>query len=467
MDTYPGLAWMKDEEGRYVYVNRQMSELFGLPEEELHAQGVRGLAGVDAESIEADDAFVRATGKPTERVEGLGIGEQRRTFASTRFAIPREGKPPFVAGVARDITDILAAEHAAARSERQFHELVEAANSAIIYYDADGLVLFANSYANELFGYEEGLAGKNVGILLPDTDQEGRSLAGLVTAVTADPGKYSHYENENITKDGRRLWMTWYNREITDEDGNFGVMAIGTDRTVQHEAEQELQRNQVALRSLASELSLAEERERRRIATEIHDNLSQTLAIASMRAAMLEQMCATEEAAPQIAELRSLLSSAVADTRSVTFELSPPILYQVGLEAAIRWLGEQAQERHGIQFQMIDDQKPRTLTDDVRTVLFQSIREIFANMIKHAQAHHVTVRLETLKDRLVTRVEDDGVGFDPAKANWKSGQKAGFGLFNIRERLDYLGGSLEIDSAPGRGTRTTLVAPLAGEPAEV
>jgi signal transduction histidine kinase len=236
---------------------------------------------------------------------------------------------------------------------------------------------------------------------------------------------------------------------------------------VQHEAEQELQRNQVALRSLASELSLAEERERRRIATEIHDNLSQTLAIASMRAAMLEQMCATEEAAPQIAELRSLLSSAVADTRSVTFELSPPILYQVGLEAAIRWLGEQAQERHGIQFQMIDDNEPRTLTDDVRTVLFQSIREIFANMIKHAQAHHVTVRLETLKDRLVTRVEDDGVGFDPAKANWKSGQKAGFGLFNIRERLDYLGGSLEIDSAPGRGTRTTLVAPLAGEPAEV
>ncbi|MGE5531140.1 MAG: MASE3 domain-containing protein [Bacteroidota bacterium] len=468
MDTYPGLAWIKDDEGRYVYVNRQMSEIFGLEDEELLEQRAMVLPGIDADSIEADDALVRTTGKPVERVEDLGIGDRRRTFASTRFAVPREGKPPFVAGVARDITDILAAEHAAARSERQFQELVEAANSAIIYYDADGLILFANSYANELFGYSDGLGGRNVSILLPEADQQGRSLAGLRTALTANPERYSDYENENITRDGGRLWMDWHNRKIIDEEGNFGgVMAIGTDRTVQHEAEQELQRSQTALRSLASELSLAEERERRRIATEIHDNLSQTLAIASMRAAMLEQICATEEAAPQIAELRSLLSSAVADTRSVTFELSPPILYQVGLEAAIRWLGEQTQERHGIQFQMIDDQKPRTLTDDVRTVLFQSIREIFANMIKHAQAHKVTVHLETLNDRLVARIEDDGIGFDPAKASWKSGQKAGFGLFNIRERLAYLGGSLEIDSAPGRGTHTTLIAPLAEAPAKV
>lgn len=466
MDTYPGLAWIKDEQGRYVYANKQMTETFGFEDDELLGRHTSELPGVDADRIEADDEAIRSTGRPIERVEDVGPADLGRTFASTRFALPRDGKPPLIAGVARDITEILAAENAAARSERRFRELVEGANSAIIYYDAKGLVLFANPYANDLFGYPEGLQGRSVTILLPETDERGELLTGLVSAVTADPERYSYYENENITRDGRRLWMAWSNRSVVDEEGKFeGIMAIGTDQSVQHEAEQELRHSQAALRRLASELSLAEERERRRIATEIHDNLSQTLAIASMKAAMLEQAC-EEETAPLVAELRSLLSSAVADTRSVTFELSPPILYQVGLEAAIRWLGENTQERHGIEFHMVDDGRPRAVTDDVRTVLFQSMREIFANMIKHAQASKVTVRLETLQDRLVARVEDDGVGFDPAKANWKGGQKAGFGLFNIQERLDYLGGSLEIDSAPGRGTRTTLTVPLVEVSAE-
>ncbi|MHB8995488.1 MAG: MASE3 domain-containing protein [Armatimonadota bacterium] len=467
MDTYPGLAWIKDEQGRYVYANKQMTEMFGFEDDELLGRHASELPGIDADRIEADDEAIRETGRAIERVEDVGPAGLGRTFASTRFALPREGKPPLVAGVARDITEILAAEKAAARSERQFRELVEGANSAIVSYDSQGLVLFANPYANNLFGYPEGLQGKNVSILLPEIDEQGNSLTGLVSSITADPEQYSYHENENITRDGRRLWMTWSNRSLIDEDGRFeGVMAVGTDRTVQHEAEQELRRSQAALRRLASELSLAEERERRRIATEIHDNLSQTLAIASMKAAMLEQACG-EETAAQVAELRSLLSSAVADTRSVTFELSPPILYQVGLEAAIRWLGEQTQERHGIEFHMIDDGRPRTVTEDVRTVLFQSMREIFANMIKHAKASTVTVRLDTLQNRLLARVEDDGVGFDTAKANWKSGQKAGFGLFNIQERLDYLGGSLEIDSAPGRGTRTTLTVPLVEAPTEL
>jgi PAS domain S-box-containing protein len=361
------------------------------------------------------------------------------------------------------------ADRARAHSEARFHDLIETATSTIIQFDLQKRVQFVNQFGEQLLGWrEEELLGKDVNLIIPSQEQSGRSLVGLIDEIIANPKAHAATENENLTRDGRRLWMAWSNQGVYDEAGNMvGVLAIGTDRTTEKEARQELLENQERLRSLASELVLAEERERRRLATEIHDNLSQTLAVARLKVQTLERDDKAQALSEQLQALDDLLAEAVANTRSITFDLSPPILYQVGLSAAIEWLGEQTQTRHGIEFHFHDDGHDKPVTDDVRTTVFQAVREVFANLIKHAQARNVWVEVLAFSGTLMVQVKDDGVGFVQEEAQWTAHKPSGFGLFNIRERLDYVCGFVSIKSATGQGTTVTIMAPLATQRLEL
>lgn len=141
----------------------------------------------------------------------------------------------------------------------------------------------------------------------------------------------------------------------------------------------------------------------------------------------------------------------------MTFELSPPVLYELGLEAALEWLAEQFQKRHRIPCELKDDGRAKPLGDDVRAMLFRAANELLLNVAKHAHAHAARVSVRRLAQEVRVTVEDDGVGFDTSEARARS---RGFGLFNIRERLEQIGGHVEIKSGPGRGTRVTIAAPL-------
>jgi signal transduction histidine kinase len=230
--------------------------------------------------------------------------------------------------------------------------------------------------------------------------------------------------------------------------------------TERKRAEARLLTYQQRLRSLASQLSLTEERERRRLATELHDRVSQTLAICKIKLGMLRQLASSTELAEALDEIDKYLKEIVRATRALTFEISSPILYQLGLEAALEWLTEQTWERDGIPSEFRDDRRPKPLDDDVRVLLFQAVRELLVNVAKHAQAHSVKVVIRREDSNVQIVVEDDGVGFTtfPIGSHWS--EIKGFGLFSIRERLDYLGGQLKIKSERGNGTRVTLVAPL-------
>ena len=222
----------------------------------------------------------------------------------------------------------------------------------------------------------------------------------------------------------------------------------------------ERKRMEAQLRSLASELSLAEERERRRLAIDLHDRIGQALAICKIKLGSLRETVSSTDVAVSIDEIRELLDQIIQDTRSLTFELSSPILYELGLEAAVESLAEQVQKQHGILSTFEDDGQHKPLDDDVRVVLFQAVRELLVNVAKHAQANSVKVSIQRYDSDIRIGVEDDGVGFDTSEIGYSTN---GFGLFSIRERLDYLGGHLEVRSEPGRGTLVTLVAPLKSE----
>ncbi len=225
-------------------------------------------------------------------------------------------------------------------------------------------------------------------------------------------------------------------------------------------AQEKFRRYHDKLRVMASKLSLAEEQERRRLAVEVHDRISQNLAFSKIKLGALKASMANSESTAIMEEVLGLIDEAVQDTRSITSELGSPVLYELGLAPAVQWLTQQTRQRHGISLTFKDESQSASVTEDIRVLLFQAVRELLANVVKHSGAS--TGRVSVTKDdhHIRIEVEDDGVGFDTAQLGSRVDKTGGFGLFSIMERLDPLGGDIKIVSEPGRGTRVTLRAPL-------
>jgi PAS domain S-box-containing protein len=261
----------------------------------------------------------------------------------------------------------------------------------------------------------------------------------------------------------KRGWVIGTYAPHRDAVGRInGVIGVVRDITERKRAEEELVAYQKRLRSLASELALVEQRERRRLATYLHDHIGQNLAMAKIKMDALWPSASKTDLAAAFDEIRGTMGSTIESTRSLTFDLSPPILYELGFEPAVEWLTEQFHERHGIVCRLKDDGQPKPLGDDLRAVLFEAVRELLYNVVKHAQARGATVSLRREGGEIRVMVEDDGVGFARDSAASRQARGGGFGLFNVRERLAHFGGRLQVESAPGRGTCVTLVAPLGG-----
>ena len=164
--------------------------------------------------------------------------------------------------------------------------------------------------------------------------------------------------------------------------------------------------------------------------------------------------------AESLKEVVDIIEQTIKDTRSLTFELSPPILYQFGLEAALEWLVDQMKKQYGMAIHFENDKKAKPLEESVLILLFQAVRELLINVTKHAKAQKVKVVSCKYDEKIKITVEDDGIGFTVSNNGSSNYRNDGFGLFSIEERLDGLGGNLEIESEPGRGTCITITAPL-------
>lgn len=224
-------------------------------------------------------------------------------------------------------------------------------------------------------------------------------------------------------------------------------------------SEQCLLVNQEKLRALSSQLTLAEERERRRIAVDLHDRISQSLALTQIKIGLLTQTRPAYYSPSALEEIENEIQSIIQDTRTLTFEISPSILYELGVEAAIEWIAESMMPKYGIEISVDGDGQDGHLTDSLRVLIFRSVRELLFNIVKHARANQVGIRLRHHPNCFDVMVSDDGIGFDPLDAGPENPTTQGFGLFSIQERLSAIGGKFDIDSAPGRGTRITLIVP--------
>ncbi len=213
------------------------------------------------------------------------------------------------------------------------------------------------------------------------------------------------------------------------------------------------------LRKLASELTHAENRERRRLAVVLHDHLQQILVAAKLKVDMLDHGRANGGRKQALREASQMLQQAIDSSRSLAVELSPPILYEAGLAPAVEWLGRQMHEKHGLEVDLQVDESV-TASEETGVLIFHALREALFNIVKHARVRRAAVRMSARSaDRLMITVTDAGVGFQTTPLAEVRGEPRGLGLLSIRERLEAVGGSLKVESTPGEGTQVTMTVP--------
>ena len=292
-----------------------------------------------------------------------------------------------------------------------------------------------------------------------------RELAAAAYRALAEDRVVADLGTRFSCRDGTYRWLSWSSFPYPDRRLVFSVVR---DITEQKDAERRLLDYQDRLRALSAQLAVAEERERRQLAGAIHDGLAQQLFAARATVTLLRYPEKLADQARIVDEALGILDDSMREARSLSFELYPPVLYEVGLEAALAWLARHWSDRTGIACRLeAEDTEvdPLSLGEDLRALVYQSARELLANVAKHATATEVVVTLRHERAQVRLVVADNGRGLaanvEPTNSGPRDGQ-LGFGLFSIRERLRSVGGRFRLDSRPGAGVRVELTVPLGG-----
>ncbi len=289
-------------------------------------------------------------------------------------------------------------------------------------------------------------------------DVQSRStIRSVMQHLTSGRSDHAQMECRLVRRDGDPIWGRISLRLLREHGQPLRFIPMVEDITEGVLARKQLQESESQLRALASEVARTEERERRRLASELHDNLGHELALAAIHLdSGLHQLQPTSERQrADLENVREGLARAITSVRSLTFDLSPPELYQLGLRAAVDSLVERLGARSELAVDVIEIGAPRKLSDDLRALCFTVVRELLVNVVKHAGVSTAGVELHWRDSRLSLKVVDRGAGFAPEIA-----MGSGFGLLSMRERLHLLGGEMLIESAPGEGTEIAVSVPL-------
>ena len=270
-----------------------------------------------------------------------------------------------------------------------------------------------------------------------------------------------------------------YNASIyRDERGEVqGVFAAARDVTARNKALRELkcahdelearvaertaalEQAHMQMKKVSFELVWAEEKERERIAGELHDQVGQSLLLAKMKLDALAENVKSDSLFVQAQEASSLIESSIQDIRSLTFRIRPPILDTSGIETALEWLCSSIRNDYALRIDFTNDCHPKPLSKEMRYSLYHAVRELLINVAKHAGTDHARLSIKSDGCTLVVQVADTGVGFSHPDAQFKHVRNGGYGLYNLQQRIKQMGGRILIESAPGRGTSVTLTVP--------
>jgi PAS domain S-box-containing protein len=392
-----------------------------------------------------------------------------------RFGLPENRQ---VAIFFRNITERRQAEEALRESEARFRNMADYSPLMLWVTDGEGQCTYLNRSWYEFTGQTEE-TGLGLG-WLDALHPEDRKAAGDLFLSANEQREPFRVEYRIRRRDGEYRWAIDAAVPRVGGNGQFlGYIGSVIDITERKQAEEALRRmneelearvedrtreltaSQSRLRDLATELNLAGQRERGRLATELHDYLAQLLALSRIRLAQAKRQLGTPALEATVNEVQEVIDQALAYTRSLVAQLSPPLLKEFGLLMALRWLAEQMQQRNLVVSLDVETGAP-ALPEDHAMLLFQSVRELLMNVVKHAGTDRARITVAEMDGWLHILVADEGVGFLPTDSSVtaKEGAAPGFGLFSIHERLRSLGGRFELQTHPGRGTKAALIIPL-------
>lgn len=384
--------------------------------------------------------------------------------------------------LARQMADLLEriqAETGRRVSEERFRKLFFLAGSGIAITDLNGRIQQCNPVFCTLLGYtEEELYDIDFPTLMHPDDWEANREA--IHRLKNQECPFVELEHRYLHKHGHSIFVRKFISILPNLGGPPQLIIFALDITDRKKTEDQLRRlkdqlqvkvkqrtrklmaSQDRLRALASQLTLTEERERRKLAHDLHDYLAQMLVVGGMKLDQIKHATSfPSEAEQAVHDLEQILQQALTYTRTTIADLTPPGLQEIGLFSALEWLAE-VMHKHGLHVEVQTLSKEIPLAEETAIWLFQSVRELLFNVLKHARAEHATIRFTTdHTDQLCLSVEDGGTGMDVDAILQK--QKPGhLGLFAIQERMKALGGRMDIMSHPGQGTQVQLVLPLPG-----
>jgi PAS domain S-box-containing protein len=344
------------------------------------------------------------------------------------------------------------------QSRSRFKELYDFAPVGYVTLDKFGIIIEANLTAATLLSVTRAaLIGKYIQSFM---DRENADALHLFLRKSLPSGMTEILECRLCPVDGTPFEISLNvsgEYDLSDRPVRYRVVLVDVSRLKL--MERKALETGDRLRSLAAELTLSEERTRRTIAQTLHDEVGQTLALARMKISSAVNLPKNDAVEKITQEVLDMLSLAIQQTRTLMMEISPPVLHDLGIDAAIAWMAEKMSSAHGIAIETVKRGDFSDVEQDLRIMLYQMTKELLINVVKHSCCHHAVVTLERVEQTIGIAVRDDGKGFDVTGAGSPAAD-SGFGLFSIRERLKPYNGSLHIESWKGKGTAVSIRLPV-------
>ena len=392
--------WIIDAAGSIKFANRRMREITG--HDTLENRKIYDLLDQDNQERLREVMAQNRMNKVAQ--QELDITCRNQELASVIMSsVPLFEDGHFVGAFAM-FSDITALRE----TEKRFRKIFEEAAIGMTLGDLNGRLLDANPAFLKMLGYEKHeVVQKHFKDFLHPED----GLKSVRLFQELGKGSRDSYSRENryLHKDNRVVWGQ-VTVSLLRAAGGAPQFAIGmvADISDRKKAEEDIRTYQEQLQSLASELSLTEERERRRLGTDLHDHIGQALAVSKIKLGVLQKSVTAKKQAKSLGEVRELIDQMIQDTRSLTFELSLPVLYELGFEAAVEWFARQVRSQHGLKVDVQNDMVPIPMDDEIKVLLFRSVRELMLNIVKHAQAHNARVTIRREDDELTSRWKTTG-----------------------------------------------------------
>ena len=479
-------VWVIDKHAKTSFVNPSMAALLGYTPGEM--AGMHLFEFMDREGIEIAKTKIEQRRKGTKEQHEFKFhhkdGTPVYTLIETTPLFDDEGRYSGALASVMDISDRKRAEEILESKNRLMSTLLENLEMGVFMVEAPtGKPLLANRRAKELLG--RGIMDEADKTTLAEVYQAYKRGTDELYPQDRMPivrGLYGEHRSVDdmivVHPDGSRFHLEVSGCPVRDGQGNVvASLVCFADITTRkrHEAEilklnetleqrvagrtAELENRTRQLQQLALEMSSTEDRERHRIASLLHDDFQQQLAYIKMDLGLMAKDSIDGKVAQRLGFLERLIGESIEKSRNLSYELNPPALHRNGLLTAIDTLSREMKEKHGLRVDVhtAPDAEPDSPT--LASILYRAARELLFNVAKHAGTDSAVLDIRGINGKIRIQVEDAGRGFDYGTVRSRQGRGVGFGLYNIEDRVTFLGGDMRVETTPGRGCRVVLTVP--------